>query len=89
MIIRETRILECWCPVCGHGQMEQILQKGFDEQIDVNKTIGRIFKCQNCNSENIIEDFISLIPQSFLIMSKNDMTKVKQNEYLRKFYESE
>jgi cytochrome c-type biogenesis protein CcmH/NrfF len=89
MIIRETRVLEAWCPVCGAGQMEQILQTGFDEQIDVNKTIGRTFKCKNCQSENIVDDYISLIPQSFLIFSKNELTKAKQNDDIKKFYDAE
>lgn len=78
MIIRDTRILECWCPKCGLGQMEKLLQKGFLEQKDISQMVGESFECDKCKTINVIEDFISIIPQSFMVMSKNDLSKAKQ-----------
>ena len=89
MIVRDTRILECWCPICGIGQMEQILQKGFEEQKDVSQMVGESFECKKCKTINVIEDFISIIPQSFMVMSKNDLSKAKQNEDLKNFYDAD
>lgn len=51
--------------------------------------VGESFECEKCKTINIIEDFISIIPQSFMVMSKNDLSKAKQNEDLKNFYDAE
>jgi len=41
MIIRETRIIECWCPHCGAGQVSQILQNFFENKEALKDYIGQ------------------------------------------------
>jgi len=89
MIIRETRILECWCPSCGAGQMGQILQKSFAAKETVQSYVGQRFTCSGCGADNFIEDFISLIPEGFQVMSANDLSKAKSNQDLKTFLDSE
>lgn len=85
MIIRETKITECWCNQCGCGQMQQIFQKSFDEKKHLSEYVGEKFICAECGFENKIEDFISIIPHEFLIMSQNDASKIKSNDDLKRF----
>lgn len=88
MIIRETRIVECWCPNCSHGQMKQIFQKSFDEKRHLAEYVGEKFSCENCGAENVIEDFLSLMPNEFFVMSANNTSKVKSNDDLKRFIDS-
>lgn len=90
MIIKETRILECWCP-CGAGQVAQLLQKSFEEKTNLAEFIGRKFICPNCKEENTIEDVLQMIPESFLVTSQLDVATYKahkQNNDLKNFLES-
>ena len=83
MLIRETKIQECWCGNCAAGQMEQINQILFTEKINLVKIIGRKITCAKCGHENEVEDILILIPTSFLVASQNDINKVKSNQELQ------
>jgi len=73
---------------CGVGQVAKILQKSFENEEPLQDYIGQNFTCQNCKTENIVEDILSLIPESFLISSHNDISKFKSNQELKKWLES-
>lgn len=88
MILRETRIQECWCAKCAAGQMEQIHDLQFNQKIAPGDLIGRTIVCKTCGHENTIEDFLSIIPTAFLVASKNELSKVKSNEEIKKWLES-
>ena len=88
MIIRETKMVECWCPSCNKGQMAQLFQKSFDEKKQLTEYVGKVITCQFCGSENIIEDFISLMPQEFLVFSNSNKSKYKINDDLKRFLNS-
>jgi hypothetical protein len=85
MIIRETIIYECWCEHCHKGQMQQLLQKTFEEKKHLSTYVGQTFKCELCGEDNTVEDFLSLVPHSFMVMSQYDMSKGKSNQDLGKF----
>lgn len=89
MLIKNMNVTECWCPECGHGQMEQIMDITFKEKIQLVKMIGRTVKCKECGNEEIIDDVINLIPQTFLVQSSNDLMNYKKDESVAKFYEDE
>ena len=82
MIVRITRMQECWCPNCAAGQMEKLHDIIFRERIPESQLIGRTIKCDRCGADNVIEDVVDIIPTSFLISSKNEMSKVKSNQEL-------
>jgi len=82
MIVRSTRIQECWCPNCLSGQMEKIYEITFAEGVDEKSLIGRKVKCERCGFENIIEDVVDVIPLSFLVSSRSELSKAKSNEDL-------
>lgn len=85
MLIKQTTISECWCPKCGKGQMEFLLDKSFKEKIAIKELIGLEVACENCGEKNIIEDVLHLIPSMFYIMSDSDLSKVKSNQDLKKW----
>jgi hypothetical protein len=89
MILRETRIHECWCSNCAAGQMEQIHDLMFKERIAPANLAGWKLFCHKCGHENTIEDFLSVIPTSFLVASQSDINKVKSNEELKKWLDKE
>lgn len=89
MILRETRIQECWCGKCAAGQMEQIHDLQFKQKIAPPDLIGRKIVCSNCGHENVIEDFLSIIPTAFLVASQNDISKVKSNQELQNWFNKE
>lgn len=88
MIIRETKIMECWCPHCHNGQMEQILQKSFSEKKAPQQYVGEKFICKHCGEENVLEDYVSFIPGEFYVSSANQASKWKSNQELKNFLES-
>lgn len=87
MIIRETRIIECYCE-CGTGQVQELLQHTFDEKILLNEMIGKNFKCKNCGKENLIEDIVQLIPLEFMVSNMESYNKIKNNSDLKKYLDS-
>lgn len=88
-IIRETRLIECWCPSCSKGQMKQILELSFREKKALIEYIGMEFTCENCKSTYEIADHLSIIPEGFLISSYNDMSRVKMNADLHQHLNEE
>lgn len=87
MIIRECRIIECFCE-CGSGQVQDLLQHVFEKKISINEMIDKIFVCKKCGKENVIEDIIELIPLEFIVSSSKDVGKMKVNSELKKYLES-
>lgn len=69
VIVKQTIIFECWCPNCGHGQMEKVLSKTLDKNESFDKCVGKQFQCENCLEDLEIADLAILIPQSFDISS--------------------
>ena len=88
MIIRETKMVECWCGNCNKGQMAQLFQKSFDEKKHLSEYVGQKITCQFCVTENIIDDFLSVMPQEFLILSNSEASKYKINDDLKRFIDS-
>lgn len=85
MIIQETRILQCWCPNCGHGQIAQILKKSFAEKKPINEYMGQTITCEKCKQENTVEDIVVLIPENYLVNAESQKDKYKQNNDIKKF----
>jgi transcription initiation factor IIE alpha subunit len=85
MIIRETTIYECWCEHCHKGQMKDLFQKAFDEKIHLSEFVGQTFKCEVCGEDNTIEDFLTVVPHSYMIASKHEFSKAKSNDELGKY----
>ena len=88
MILRETRIQECWCSNCSAGQMEQIYDLQFKEKIPPPDLIGKKIVCVNCGHENVIEDYLSIIPTAYMVASHNDISKVKSNRELKNWLDA-
>lgn len=89
MIIRETHISECWCPQCASGQMAQIHDILMKEKTSVSKLMRRKITCENCGVENEITDVLELIPTSYLVSSVNEISKVKSNNELMNWLNSD
>jgi cytochrome c-type biogenesis protein CcmH/NrfF len=85
MIIRETIIYECWCTHCHKGQMKDLFQRSFEENKHLSSYLGETLKCDHCGKDNLIEDFLSVVPHSFMVMSKHEISKGKSNDELGKF----
>jgi uncharacterized protein (DUF983 family) len=66
MIIRETRVIECWCDHCHKGQMKDIFEKSFEEKKHISEYVGLKFNCEVCGFENKIEDYLIVIPHQFM-----------------------
>src|ERR1043165_4839895 len=78
-IIRETRMLECWCPKCHQGQMMNILNGQFNSNKCIIEAVGKEFTCHNCGLIYEIGDYLSIIPNAFMVSSRSEMSKVKAN----------
>jgi len=86
MILRETKISECWCEKCHKGQMPAIHQILFDEkEKNLESLVGRKIKCNNCGFENTIEDILIVIPVEFLVSSQYEASKGKSNSDLNEW----
>lgn len=85
MLIRETTTYECWCNHCSTGQMSQIHDILLEERVDTNQLIGRIITCRECGKENEIEDVLVVVPTSFIVCSKTNISKAKSNEEMMKW----
>jgi hypothetical protein len=86
MIIRETIIYECWCAHCHKGQMNDLFQRSFEEGKHLSVYVGETVKCEKCGKDNVIEDFLSVVPHSFMIMSNHEISKAKSNDDLKEFF---
>ncbi len=73
MILKQTTIMECWCPNCQSGQTKQMLEKSFKEKKALEEYIGETFICQKCVQENKLEDVLVLIPEVFNILSQGSL----------------
>jgi len=62
--------------------MEKIYDIIFSEKIHESLLVGRKITCDACGFENVVEDFIDIIPLSFLVSSRKDASKHKSNEEL-------
>lgn len=82
MIIKKITILECWCPNCGKGQMEQIYDTSWLMKQRLYDWVGREVECENCKQKNTIEDIFELVPTAFNIHSHNDINKLKMESSL-------
>lgn len=78
-IIRETRILECWCPKCHQGQIETILNDSFGNDRNIIESVGREYTCQNCGLVYEVGDYLSVMPNAFLVACRSEHSKVKSN----------
>lgn len=78
-IIRETRILECWCPKCHQGQVKTLLNDSFTNDRALFECVGKEFKCENCGLEYEVGDYLSVMPNAFMVASRSQESKVKSN----------
>lgn len=78
-IIRETRILECWCPKCHQGQIKTILNDSFTNDRALLDSVGKEFKCENCGLLYEVGDYLSVMPNAFMVASRSQESKVKSN----------
>jgi hypothetical protein len=78
-IIRETRILECWCPKCHQGQVKTLLNDSFSNDRALLECVGKEFKCENCGLVYEVGDYISVMPNAFMVASRSQGSKVKSN----------
>lgn len=86
MIIRETRVQECWCPICGSGQMADIHSLCMESKdLSLHKLHGKEIVCKNCGAKNIVEEILVVIPASFLVSAKSDFSKAKSNDDINKW----
>lgn len=88
MILRETRVSECWCPKCSTGQIGQIHDMLMNNSAKVTDLIGKEIKCNQCGTINILEDVLELVPTSFFVASAKDFSKVKSNTELNNWLNS-
>lgn len=78
-IIRETRILECWCPKCHCGQIKTLLNDSFTNDRALLECVGKDFKCENCGLEYEVGDYLSVMPNAFMVASRSQESKVRAN----------
>lgn len=78
-IIRETRMLECWCPKCHQGQMMNILNGVFKSDKCIIEAVGKEFTCHSCGLVYEIGDYLSVIPNAYLVSSRSELSKSKAN----------
>lgn len=78
-IIRETRMLECWCPKCHQGQMMNILNGVFKSDKCIIEAVGKEFTCHNCGLVYEIGDYLSVIPNAYMVASRSEVSKSKAN----------
>lgn len=78
-IIRETRILECWCPKCHQGQVKTLLNDSFTNDRALLECVGKEFKCENCGLVYEVGDYLSVMPNAFMVASRSQGSKVKAN----------
>lgn len=78
-IIRETRILECWCPKCHCGQIKTLLNESFTNDRALLECVGKDFKCENCGLEYEVGDYLSVMPNAFMVASRSQESKVRAN----------
>lgn len=87
MIIRETKIQECWCDNCSSGQMGKIHDLFMlNKDLSLNP-VGIKIKCDSCGVENTVEDILIVMPTSYIIHSEKDCSKQKSNQELKKWLE--
>lgn len=84
-VIRETRILECWCPKCHAGQIKTILGETYQNNQPLIESIGKEYKCQNCETVYEIGDFLSVVPQGFFVASRSEASKAKSNNEIEQW----
>lgn len=78
-IIRETRILECWCPKCHQGQIKTILNDSFGNDRNIIESVGREYTCHNCGLVYEVGDYLSVMPNAFLVACRSEHSKEKSN----------
>lgn len=78
-IIRETRILECWCPKCHHGQIKNILNDSFTNDRNIIESVGKEYTCENCGLVYEVGDYLSVMPNAFMVASRSQLSKAKSN----------
>lgn len=78
-IIRETRILECWCPKCHCGQIKTLLDDSFTNGRALLECVGKDFKCENCGLVYEVGDYLSVMPNAFMVAARSQGSKVKAN----------
>lgn len=78
-IIRETRILECWCPKCHQGQIKTILNDSFGNDRNIIESVGREYTCNNCGLVYEVGDYLSVMPNAFLVACRSEHSKEKSN----------
>jgi hypothetical protein len=78
-IIRETRILECWCPKCHCGQIKTLLEDSFTNDRALLECVGKEFKCDNCGLVYEVGDYLSVMPNAFMVAARSQGSKVKAN----------
>ena len=78
-IIRETRILECWCPKCHCGQIKTLLDDSFTNDRALLECVGKDFKCENCGLVYEVGDYLSVMPNAFMVAARSQGSKVKAN----------
>lgn len=87
MILRTMTISECWCGKCHGGLMGQIHDIMMQEKLSMKDMIGRHVICKHCDNEDIIDDVLELIPTTYLVASKSEISKTKSNEELKNWLE--
>lgn len=85
VIIKRMIVLECWCPNCGTGQMEQIMADSFKNKKQVEEYIDTEIECKNCQEKLQIDDVVNLIPESYQIASVKDLRNYKKDTSVKNF----
>lgn len=80
-------VLECWCPKCGEGQMEKILDESFEKKIALDDWIETEVECNKCGEKNKVDDIIELIPTSFNITSRKNIDNYKKDSSMKNHLE--
>lgn len=87
MILRTMTISECWCANCHKGLMGQIHDQMMEKKLQPKDLIGMHIICKHCDNEDLIDDVLELIPTTYLVASKSEISKTKSNEELKNWLE--
>jgi len=72
-------MLECWCPKCHQGQMMNILKGVFKNDQCILEAVGKEYTCHNCGLVYENGDYLSVIPNAYMVSSRSEASKSRAN----------